>query len=218
MKNQTIPVTVAALTLALSAFAESRLERDLKKLIKAHHGKVGLYAENLKTGEKLSLDGDALVPTASTIKLAVFVEAFHQVKDGKLHLADKISVRKEDVVEGSGILQYLTMPHELPLEDVIVLMMIESDNTATNVIIDQVGAENVNRRITSMGLKNTYLYKKVFRPPPKDAPADQPKFGLGKTTPREMAALIASIEQCELADAELCKRMIEIMKEQQDRN
>lgn len=203
---------------AVPSFAQQSLRVQLESLALRHNGKVGLYAQNLKTGQTVSVNANALVPTASTIKLAVFVEAFHQIKEGKRRLAEKVKVNKEDIVEGSGILQYLTIPRELPLEDLIVLMMIESDNSATNLVIDQVGIANVNARITSLGLKDTYLYKKVFRPAPAGTPADQPRFGLGKTTAREMGQVMASIERCELGEPRLCKRMIEIMKNQQYRN
>jgi beta-lactamase class A len=67
-----------------------------------------------------------------------------------------------------------------------------------------------------MGLKNTYLYKKVFRPAEGPMPPDQPKFGLGKTTAREMAEALESIHRCDLKDQPLCDRMIKIMRGQQE--
>jgi beta-lactamase class A len=82
------------------------------------------------------------VPTASTIKLLVYVEAFHQIQDLKKSLSDEITLQKEDQVPGSGVLQYLRTPHQLTLEDALSLMMIESDNTATNLVIDQLGLTN----------------------------------------------------------------------------
>jgi beta-lactamase class A len=158
------------------------------------------------------------VQTASVIKLAIFVEAFHDIKDGKKSLADKVTYKPEDKVVGSGILQFLHAPLDLTLEDVLVLMMIESDNTATNLMIDQVGLANVNKRIASLGLKDTYLYKKVYKPAEGPMPADQKIYGLGKTTAREMAAVMESIDKCEVGDPKLCAKMIDIMKGQQYRN
>ena len=78
-----------------------------------------------------------------------------------------------DRVIGSGLLQYLHAPLELTLEDALVLMMIESDNTATNLVIDQVGLANVNARGKTLGLVNTWLYKKVYQPSEGPMPADQ---------------------------------------------
>jgi len=96
-----------------------------------------------------------------------------------------------------------------------------------------VGISAVNRRIKAMGLKDTYLYKKVFKPAEGPMPADQQKFGLGKTTAREMAEIMESIDGCAngakppahapanwngINDAGLCRQMIEIMRNQQYRN
>jgi beta-lactamase class A len=84
---------------------------------------------------------------------------------------------------------------------VLTLMVIVSDNTATNLMIDRFGMDAVNARMESLGLKNTHLYKKVFKPAVGPMPADQPKFGLGKTTPREMATLMEWIGRCRAATA-----------------
>jgi beta-lactamase class A len=194
------------------------LQKQLDAMAAQHRGSVSLYAKNLKTGNIVQIDPDHVVQTASVIKLAIFVEAFHQIKDGKKSLADKVTYKPEDRVLGSGILQFLHAPLDLTLEDVVVLMMIESDNTATNLMIDQVGLVNVNKRIASLGLKDTYLYKKVYKPAEGPMPADQKLYGLGKTTAREMATLMESIEKCELGDPKLCAKMIDIMKGQQYRN
>ena len=77
-------------------------------------------------------------------------------------------------------------------------MIITSDNTATNLAIDRFGIDSVNARVESLGLKSTHLYKKVFKPATGPMPADQPKFGLGKTTPKEMAMLMSAIGECTL--------------------
>jgi beta-lactamase class A len=142
------------------------------------------------------------------------LESFAQVKDGKLKLDDPLPLLKENQVGGSGILTFLHPGLNTTVEDNVVLMIDLSDNTATNQLIDKVGLDGVNRRLASMGLKNTYFYKKVFKPATGPQPADQKKFGLGKTTAREMAQVAESIERCDLGAPELCKRMIEIMKHQ----
>jgi beta-lactamase class A len=218
-----ISALAAALMMPAAALAQtqtpaSALQKQLSAMASQHRGSVALYARNLKTGEVVQIDPDHVVQTASVIKLAIFVEAFHQIKDGKKSLGVRVTFKPEDRVMGSGVLQYLHAPLDLTLEDALVLMMIESDNTATNLIIDQVGLASVNQRIASLGLKNTYLYKKVYKPAEDPMPADQKIYGLGKTTAREMAAVMESIDRCEVGDAKLCARMIEIMKGQQYRN
>jgi beta-lactamase class A len=79
------------------------------------------------------------------------------------------------------------------------MMVIVSDNTATNLVIDRFGVDAVNARIAWMGLKDTHLYKKVGKPPSGPMPPDQPKFGLGKTTAREMAMVMERIGRCQLS-------------------
>ncbi|MBI3874802.1 MAG: serine hydrolase [Verrucomicrobia bacterium] len=193
------------------------LQKKVEEIAQLHHGKVALFAKKLKTGQTVALNADEVVQTASTIKLAALIEAFYQIKAGKKSLGDKVTLKKEDQVGGSGILQFLQAPVELTLEDALTFMVIASDNTGTNLIIDELGLKNINDRISSLGLKNTCLYKKVFKPAEGPMPADQPKFGLGKTTAREMAQMMESIERGDLGDAELCKKMIGMLKRQQYR-
>jgi beta-lactamase class A len=127
-------------------------------------------------------------------------------------------MHKDDQVEGSGQLQHFQTPLEITFQDALTMMMVESDNTATNLVIDKIGRGNVNQWLAEHSFKHTYLYKKVFKPADKDVPADQPKFGLGKTTAEEMAGVLKLLQSCELGDAELCKLMLGIMKKQSYRN
>jgi beta-lactamase class A len=124
------------------------------------------------------------------------------VRSGKAHFDDKIALAKTDQVPGSGVLLFFDAPLSLTLKDVLTMMIVMSDNSATNLVIDHLGLENINARIAKLGLKDTYLYKKVFTPVPAGVvmPADQKRFGLGKTTAREMATLMSKIVRCELAE------------------
>jgi beta-lactamase class A len=196
---------------------DDKLQKQVEEIAAQHHGKVALFAKNLKTGAVVGVNPDEVVKTASTIKLAALIEGFYQIKAGKKNLADKVTLRKEDQVGGSGTFPFLKAPIDLTVEDVLTFMVIYSDNTGTNLAIDQFGLKNINDRITSMGLKNTYFYKKVFKPAEGQLPADQPKFGLGKTTPREIGEMMESIDRCDLGDADLCKKMLDILKKQQYR-
>ena len=202
---------------AVSANADE-LSDKLQALISAHQGKVGLFAKNLKTGQTVAINADEPVQTASVIKLPLMLQAYEQVKAGKLKLTDPVILTKENQVGGSGVLYALDPGLKLTLKDSITLMMIVSDNTGTNLNIDAVGLKPTNDMLARMGLKNTYFYKKVSLPPVGPMPPDQKKFGLGKTTPREMARVVESIYNCELGDRELCKQMIWIMRNQQYRD
>src|SRR5690242_18474705 len=221
------------LLLASSAWA-ANLQKQLNKMAAHFHGKVSFYAINMKTGETVAIDADQPVQTASVIKLPIMVEVFAEVAAGQRSLQDKLVLTRDNQVPGSGILTQLQPGLELTLYDAVALMMDLSDNTATNVVIDHIGIPEVNRRARAMGLKDTYLYKKVFKPAEGPMPPDQAKFGLGKTTAREMAEVMQSVEGCAAGakppshapanwngvnDPGLCRQMIEIMRnQQQNRN
>lgn len=178
--------------------SETGLESLLRDLAKAHHGKVALFATQLNTGRVVGLDQDAVVQTASVIKLTILFEAMQQVRSGKARWDDRITLEQGDAVSGSGLLLFLDTPQTLTLKDVLTLMIVMSDNTATNLAIDKIGLDAVNARIAWMGLKNTHLYKKIGKPATEPMPPDQPKFGLGKTTPAEMAEVLERIGVCDL--------------------
>jgi len=174
------------------------LQKELQELAAAHHGKVALYATQLNTGKTVGLDAEHVVQTASVIKLTILFEAMEQVRAGKAAWDEKLTLAKGDGVSGSGILLMLDAPLQLTLRDVLTVMIVMSDNTATNLAIDRLGLDNVNARIGWLGLKDTHLYKKIGKPASGPMPADQPKFGLGKTTPREMATVMERIGRCQL--------------------
>jgi beta-lactamase class A len=218
MKTAKFLICFLALSTLASAATDASLQSKIESMAAQHHGKVAIYATNLKTGESISINADTPVSTASVIKLPILVEAMEQVKSGAHKLSDKITLQKDDIVQGSGILQFFDTPLAITLKDALTFMIIESDNTATNLVIDLVGIKNVNQRITQMGLKDTYLYKKVYKPATGPMPADQKKFGLGKTTAREMGKVMESIVRCDLKDQKLCDAMLYMLRNQQYRN
>jgi len=202
---------------------DKTLESELGALAAAHHGHATLYAKQLNTGKVVAIDADTPVQTASVIKLTILFEAMEQVRAGKARWDEKITLQKGDGVSGSGVLSFFDTPLNLTLKDVLTLMVIMSDNTATNLAIDRFGVDAVNARIAWMGLKDTHLYKKVGKPAAGPMPADQPKFGLGKTTAREMAMVMERIGRCELAgpgeaglpgDAAICQVALTMLRNQ----
>jgi len=181
---------------------DAALQAKLAAIVAAHHGKVALYAVDLKTQQTVATGADDEVQTASVIKLAILYEAMGQVRAGKAHWDEKITMPAGYAVGGSGVLTFFDGPLPLTLKDVLTMMIIVSDNTATDLAIDRFGVDAVNARIALLGLKHTHLYKRIGKPAIGTMPADQPKFGLGKTTPREMAAVMEHIGRCELGEPE----------------
>jgi len=188
-------------------------------LARAHRGQVALFARHLVTGATVELQPDREARTASAIKLALLVEAFHQIQAGTLALAAPVTLRDADKVTGSGILPLLHGGLQLTVEDALVLMIALSDNTATNLVVDSVGGVGaVNRRLAAQGYRHTHFYKKVYAPATEPMPPDQKQFGLGKSTARELARLMEGIARCELGAPALCARMLDMLRNQQVRH
>ncbi len=155
---------IVLLLLAHSA-AAADLQKQLDGMAAAYHGKLALFAKNLKTGETVAIRADEPVQTASVIKLPIMLEAMYQVRAGKHRLDERLRLTEGNQVAGSGVMMLLDPGLQPTLKDTMTLMIVLSDNTATNVMIDAVGIPAVNARLAAMGLKNTYLYKKVSKPP-----------------------------------------------------
>ncbi|HEX7175749.1 MAG TPA: serine hydrolase [Pyrinomonadaceae bacterium] len=183
-------------------------------------GSVSLYAKNLDTGAVYSFNGERQVRTASTIKIAVMIEAFARVAEGKARWADEVVLTKEKKVSGSGILSELSEGLKLSLRDAVNLMMILSDNTATNLVIDALTADAVNARMAALGLKDVRLMRKVGGGGMSEEGKreENKRFGLGRASPREMVALMEKLERGEVVSSEASKEMIELMKSEQGRD
>lgn len=201
---------------AFVLFAALTLQGQLQTAIDAYQGKVALYATDVKSGRSVAIDADTPVPTASVIKLTILYDALEDIAEGKATFADPLTLTKQNQVQGSGVLQFFDTPLPLTLKDALWMMIIQSDNTATNLAIDRLGLQNIDNRILSLGLKNTWLYKKVFLPPLGPVPADQRTFGLGKTTAREMASVMAHFATCDTIRKDLCDAAIDMLKNQSD--
>jgi beta-lactamase class A len=202
MRPATLFTLLSALLFTSHAIAQPSLQSQVDQIAAQHHGQVAVYAKDLKTGQTVALKADEPVQTASVIKLALLYEAMEQIRAGKRHWDDKVTLTKENQTDGSGVLGFFDTPVTLTLKDVLSMMVITSDNTATNVAIDAIGLDAVNAEMGKLGLKNTWLYKKIGKPAHYTMPADQKKFGLGKTTAQEMATLMQRIVTCRLGDGD----------------
>ncbi|MGB6973055.1 MAG: serine hydrolase [Terracidiphilus sp.] len=191
----------ALVPLAASAQNDPALTATLQSMIVGFHGHVSLYAHDLATGKTVAIDADQPVPTASVIKLGILYEALQQIRTGRARFDDRLALRSEDQVPGSGVLLFFDTPASITFKDALTLMIALSDNTAANLAMDHVGIKNVDDRLASLGMKDTWLYKKVMQPSEGPMPADQKQFGLGKTTAREMASLMERFVTCNLGPA-----------------
>ena len=177
-----IPVTAARAATALSD--------RLMPLINAHKGHVAVAVKNLKTDEAFAYHDTEPMPTASMIKFPIMIEAYRQAEVGTLDLDQPVELKETDKVPGSGILTpHFSAGASFALRDAIRLMIAFSDNTATNLVIDQIGLPATAQTMAKMGFANTKLHSKVFRRDTSIFPERSKRFGLGSTTAADMVAL-----------------------------
>jgi beta-lactamase class A len=193
------------------------LDEQIKKEIANFKGKVSLFAKNLDTGETYAINGDERVRTASTIKVAVMVEAFARVAEGKAKWTDEVVLTKKAKYSGSGILFELNDGLRLTLRDAVNLMMILSDNTATNLVLDVLTTDAVNARMESLGFKQIKINRRIGSGGESAAgkDPDNKRFGLGFATSREMVLLLEKLERGEVISRAASKEMIDLMKREQ---
>ena len=144
-------------TSALRTALERQLETDAASV----DGVIGYAIVDLTTGERFGRMENEVFPTASTIKLAVLYELFKQADEGRLHVDDSRPLERRHVVGGTGVLRELSAP-PMSLRDYAVLMVVLSDNTATNLLIEVLGMKNVTARMAALGLSQTKLRRRMI--------------------------------------------------------
>ena len=205
----------AALLIAPAADLEARLA----PLAKAHKGAVAVAVKHLTTGDTFFLNADEVMPTASLIKLPVMVETFWQVSEGKVKFDTTLTLKKDDKVPGAGVLtQHFSDGVTFPLRDAMRLMIVYSDNTATNLVLDQIGIPSTNARMEKLGFKNTKINAKVYKGSTTSIDPERTKtYGLGSTTAREMLGLLELIHAEKVVSPAACKEMIGHLKKCDDK-
>jgi len=229
MKSNSVLLRIAT-TLIIAAVAANFLGAQtpstppsVDTLIRAEiapfKGKVYLFAKNLDTGVTYSFNGDERVRTASTIKVAVMIEAFSRVADGHAKWTDELVLTKAARYSGSGVLPELGDGLRLTLRDCVNLMMVVSDNTATNMVLDYLTTDAVNLRMKTLGFKDTRIMRRIGGggESREGKEPDNKRFGLGATTPHEMVQIIEKLDAGEFVSKAAAKEMIDLMKREQAR-
>ena len=133
------------------------LQSELENIRRQFHGEMSIYMKNLASGEEIALDSDTTYETFSVIKLAIAAELMHQVESGKFSLSDRIALDAGNERLASGVL-YTMDPGLTPtVKDLLTLMIIISDNEATDALGDKVGRANVTTYMHSLGLEKTSI-------------------------------------------------------------
>jgi beta-lactamase class A len=192
------------------------LHRTLDSLASAHHGVVGYAVRNVDTGERLERRGDETFPTASLIKVPILVTVFDLVEQGQLSLDDQLTLLKIDKVPGSGNLQFMHDGATLSVRDAAWLMSVTSDNTATNLLLDRIVIRRVWEKMEKLGLPHTKVHSKVYLRMASVAMDSSVKYGLGVTTPNEMARLFALLADGKAVSAKADSAMLDILAHNED--
>lgn len=180
---------------------ESSINKELKKL----DGDVGLYIKFLDSGEIIKKDENKEIIAASVIKLPILIEFYNQVKSKKINISSKTKIDSKNLVKGSGIAHILNPKTEYFLEDLAKLMVILSDNAATNQLIDILKKNNINKTIKSLGLIHTILNHKMMLYKNKS----------NLITAKEISTLFEKLYLKEIYNSE---KMLDILNEVKDRD
>jgi beta-lactamase class A len=216
-QRSSVAAPPAAPTGAAAARADTvSLHRTLDSLVKHYHGVLGYSIHNLDSGERLTLRGDETFPTASLIKVPILVALFDLVDKGMISLDDQLTLLKIDQVPGSGVLQYMHPGMVLSVRDAAVLMSILSDNTATNLLLDKIAIRRVWQKMEALGLPHTKVHAKVFLRLASVAPDSSVKYGLGVTTPNEMARLFEMLATGKAVNEKADSTMLDILGDNLD--
>ena len=188
-----------------------KLESTIHDVDQHLDGVMGVAIEDLKTGDQFFLHENEVFAQASSIKIAVLANLYLQTQQGKLKLTDLYTVQASDLVPDSDIMNGLTPGvTRVTLRDLATMMVAVSDNSATNVLIDRVGMENVNAMLDSLGLAHTRLRRKMMD-------LEAAKHGRENiSTPREMMTLLESIYREKLFNKESTTDFFKVLSTNKD--
>jgi beta-lactamase class A len=192
------------------------LHKQLDAIAAAHHGVLGYSISNLDTGERLSLRGDETFSTASLIKVPILVTLYDLAEKKQLSLDDPLTVLKIDQVPGSGVLQFMHPGMSLSVHDAAALMIVLSDNTATNLILDRIIIRRVWQKMEALGLPHSKVHSKTFLRMSSVAMDSSVKYGLGVSTPNEMARLFELLAEGKAVSPAADSAMLDLLENNAD--
>lgn len=216
MKNRLAFSILCCLSLLINSVIAQDKNRDIlrRKLIAeieqiaaGFDGVLGLAIKDLTTGEEIFINEQLVFPTGSSIKIPVLIELHKQAAEGKYKLTDQRWLERTDKVGGSGVIvNFGDHTSQLSLNDLAVLMIALSDNTATNMLIDQTGMANVNRTLDELGLKGIRLRRKMI---------DQAASARGDeniATPHEAMQLMEKLYRGEVINRSLSDDVLKFLR------
>lgn len=173
-----------------------------------HGGELAVAVRHLGRGERYGWRDAEPYPAASTIKVLILAALYEAAAEGRVRLDERVALRAEQQVTGSGVLQVLSPGTRLYLRDLAELMIVVSDNAATNMILERIGLERVNALAARLGLRGTQLLR-----PLQVIPAGA--SGTNTTTAADLAELLSLLGRGQVVSWDACRRMIATLKRQQ---
>ena len=188
-----------------------QLVSNIERIIDNAGGTWGISLEDLETGESWNWNEHRLFYAASIIKVPILIAAFSAYDNGDISLSESIKLKKEDMVGGAGVLQHMAPGTNIKIYDVLTLMIIQSDNMATNIIIDLIGKEYIQKTMNDIGLQQSKFFNKLMTVPAEIK-------GYNQITAAEMSMMLREIAKGKVISEHACQQMISIMKRQQLRD
>src|SRR5918995_497209 len=186
-----------------------KVERTLDAIVAQTGADLALAAMNLTTGEEIARNAQRSMPTASVFKLPLLVEVFRQAEAGALDLDERVTLRAEDVVMGSGILRDFSPGVQPSLRHLTMMMVIVSDNSATNLLLDRVGGpQRVNATMRDLGLPSIVVHRRI------DFGEITTNDSLAEAAPRDLMLLVAMLAREVLVSPEASRAMLAILRRQ----
>ncbi|MBO1004661.1 serine hydrolase [Pseudogracilibacillus auburnensis] len=186
----------------------NELKERLEQLVKSEDGNWAIVVEDLDKQDSLSINGKHQYYAASIIKLPIMATAFSMADQGLLCLSEKIKLKKVDVVGGAGVLQHLSIGLELTFYDLLMLMIIQSDNTATNMVIDRLGKKQIQATMSQIGMLHSSFYNKLMTVPVQ-------LEGRNMITAHDVSTFYRTVVEGKFSSQYACEQMIDLLKRQQ---
>ncbi len=197
----------------------SSIDKKIHERLAGFGGEVSIFAKNLNSGATYGLNPDRRVSTASTIKVPILIAVYAAVQEGRAKWTDTSRLTKDVKAGGSGVLQEMA-EGDYRLEDLVRYMILLSDNTATNLVLDHVNGDAVNATMEKLGLKDTRSLRKILQGSKAAGvsaagrDAKNAGFGIGVSTPREMVSLLERLDRGEIVSKEASAAILDLMKKQ----
>jgi beta-lactamase class A len=217
----------ATLLIAGAAFGQasqplSRLQSNMERITKSVAADWGIYVKCLETGEEIAINAEKPMDTMSVIKIPLMVEAFRQIEAGRFSLSDNVTLKDSDKRPGTGVIRSLDPGAVLTIKDLLTLMIIVSDNTATDLIYEKVGGvKPVNELMQSLGLRSIHAtgpadawFKALRAAPSRDQFHAEGKHPFGLSSPHDMGRLLEMMKRGQAVSKSASEQMLQMMRGQ----